>query len=425
VILVLRLIGLGLQDFENQIGFRIQSVMASSPNLPFAQFLGISAVLVTWALLIFILGLPYFVFSESSRRQTTIGKSFFGLHVVTLDNEKVSAFRAALRYLSKGLWLVPLGISFAVLPLIATASYSSHVVLFALGASFIIWCTTFGCTLISEERQGVHDLISDTLVRKHISLPFGRVVWGIGFTILLVGLVSFVHDEKSPRTRLEQQIAAFTRQGSVDGVATLPYNTRLNPSISDPNEKEPRPGIPSIPQISAAVNGVVVDFKESLAVYDLETGIFQVGFFRTELSPVDIEELRRASSMATNRGRKPDLAITMQFAAGENSCDIKELQGYVVSFQREAGSFNFAGASPLMEFSRLQTWRNSEEIVGLSCRACDPKVEGCKGGSFSGIFRDKDGTGTKNSQFSWDLAFRTRAYPKLTAGDGKVLNPNG
>lgn len=72
--------------------------------------------------------------------------------------------------------------------------------------------------------------------------------------------------------------------------------------------------------------------------------------------------------------------------------------------------------SSWIDFPRVQNWKNTEEIIGLSCSLCDSSDAKCKDGKLTGIFRDLDNKVAREAGSSlkvhWDLAFQTPVLRK-------------
>jgi len=86
------------------------------------------------------IGWLYFALMESSSKQATLGKLALGIHVTDLDGRRIGFGRATGRYFAKILSALILGIGF-------------------LMAAF------------TERKQGLHDLIAQTLVLKGQPVP--------------------------------------------------------------------------------------------------------------------------------------------------------------------------------------------------------------------------------------------------------------
>lgn len=109
------------------IGFVLGLMMAAGNSTPGPIFEAFSNLFG------FVLGLVYFVLQESSPRMATVGKRARGLRVLRSDGTRISAGRATGRYFAKIL-------------------------------SGIILLIGFLMAAFTERKQGLHDLLADTLV---------------------------------------------------------------------------------------------------------------------------------------------------------------------------------------------------------------------------------------------------------------------
>lgn len=82
-----------------------------------------------------LIGLAYFAYMESSEKQATFGKQVLNIKVTDMEGGRISTGNAVVRYLSKILSGIILGIGFLMV-------------------------------LFTERKQGLHDIIAKTLVVK-------------------------------------------------------------------------------------------------------------------------------------------------------------------------------------------------------------------------------------------------------------------
>jgi len=82
-----------------------------------------------------LIGLAYFAYMESSEKQATFGKQALGIIVTDMEGRRITTGNAVVRYLSKILSGLILGIGFLMV-------------------------------LFTERKQGLHDIIAKTLVIK-------------------------------------------------------------------------------------------------------------------------------------------------------------------------------------------------------------------------------------------------------------------
>lgn len=106
------------------IGFFIGGMLSEPESMArFSNFGMLIDVVIIWL---------YFALQESSRQQATLGKRILGIYVTDIDGERISFGRATIRYFSK-----------------------------YLSSIFMIGFIMAG---ITQRKQGLHDMIADTLV---------------------------------------------------------------------------------------------------------------------------------------------------------------------------------------------------------------------------------------------------------------------
>jgi uncharacterized RDD family membrane protein YckC len=113
------------------VGSRMQEVIADDP----ADISGILSVAGPIWGLGFAIQLVYYAYFESSERQATLGKQAMGLVVTDLNGNRISFGTAAVRFLSKILSGIIIGIGYFMQP-------------------------------FTERKQALHDMIAGTLVYK-------------------------------------------------------------------------------------------------------------------------------------------------------------------------------------------------------------------------------------------------------------------
>jgi uncharacterized RDD family membrane protein YckC len=101
----------------------------------------------------------YFVYFESSRAQATPGKKWMNLKVVDFEEKRISFLRAFFRYFARG---VP-GI---VLVVVDVAANGAGIINEHLGWYFLIPLAIYMPILFMDMRQGVHDVLTGTVVVK-------------------------------------------------------------------------------------------------------------------------------------------------------------------------------------------------------------------------------------------------------------------
>ena len=99
-----------------------------------ATFHGTAAVgFALWWISMLAINWLYYAFQESSVKQATLGKQVFGLIVTSVDGERISFARASGRWVGRII-------------------------------SGLIFCIGYFMIAFTEKKQGLHDMIADTLV---------------------------------------------------------------------------------------------------------------------------------------------------------------------------------------------------------------------------------------------------------------------
>jgi uncharacterized RDD family membrane protein YckC len=111
-------------------GLGLAGMMAGLPHLPFA-ILGSGVSLIA----LFFCSWLYEAFMESSSHQATLGKMIFGLKVTDLNGNRICFARATGRHFAKFL-------------------------------SAMTLCIGYIMVAVTERKQGLHDLLAGTLVRR-------------------------------------------------------------------------------------------------------------------------------------------------------------------------------------------------------------------------------------------------------------------
>ena len=99
-----------------------------------ATFHGTAAVgFALWWISMLAINWLYYAYQESSVKQATLGKQVFGLIVTSVDGERISFARASARWVGRII-------------------------------SGLIFCIGYIMIAFTEKKQGLHDMIADTLV---------------------------------------------------------------------------------------------------------------------------------------------------------------------------------------------------------------------------------------------------------------------
>lgn len=99
-----------------------------------ATFQGTAAIgLILWWISMLAINWLYYAYQESSVKQATLGKQVFGLIVTSVDGERISFARASARWVGRII-------------------------------SGLIFCIGYIMIAFTEKKQGLHDMIADTLV---------------------------------------------------------------------------------------------------------------------------------------------------------------------------------------------------------------------------------------------------------------------
>ncbi|MEN6610961.1 MAG: RDD family protein [Methanoregulaceae archaeon] len=106
-----------------------------------ATFTGTAAVgLLLWWISLLAINWIYYAYQESSPKQATLGKQVFGLIVTNTNGERISFARASGRWAGRIL-------------------------------SGMIFCIGYIMIAFTEKKQGLHDMIADTLVVYKAKVP--------------------------------------------------------------------------------------------------------------------------------------------------------------------------------------------------------------------------------------------------------------
>ena len=142
--------------------------------------LGIVAGALETFLLTTIVGWLYYALSESLPRQATLGKMLLGLHVMNTASERISFFRATLRYFMKSLSVVPLFVC-----LLLAFWHVSGIIQFELISILFIpifIIISFGMAGLTSKKQALHDMIAGTYAireRRINSVVLAFIIIGI------------------------------------------------------------------------------------------------------------------------------------------------------------------------------------------------------------------------------------------------------
>lgn len=101
----------------------------------------------------------YFVYFESSQAQATPGKKWMNLAVVDLEGRKISFLRAFFRYFARGM-------PGLVLVVVDVAANGVGIINEHFGWYFFMPFVTYFPILFTEQGQGVHDVLTGTVVVK-------------------------------------------------------------------------------------------------------------------------------------------------------------------------------------------------------------------------------------------------------------------
>jgi uncharacterized RDD family membrane protein YckC len=117
---------------------------------------------VLTAIIIALVSAIYSIGMESSKLRGTIGKHLIGIQVVDMQGQRLSLFRAGLRYLLKGEWLIPFFVVLAIdhftnwIPGTLDVPLRNAFAVLALGPAFV-------CTL-TKSNQALYDITAGCLV---------------------------------------------------------------------------------------------------------------------------------------------------------------------------------------------------------------------------------------------------------------------
>jgi uncharacterized RDD family membrane protein YckC len=103
---------------------------------------------------------------ESSKLQATPGKLILGLKVTDLRDSRIGFVRATLRFLGRGLSLLPLGLSPAFWAFMALVNDNPFPWGGTAGGAGVTLTLTVGLMQLTARRQCLHDLLAETIVLR-------------------------------------------------------------------------------------------------------------------------------------------------------------------------------------------------------------------------------------------------------------------
>ena len=331
-----------------------------------------------------VVGGLYFVLFEISPLRGTPGKKFAGLVVTDLEGERLSFFRATLRYISKIVSTVPFLLGFAL-------------------AGF------------TQRKQGLHDIIAGTTVRKAESRP-PALLFVVGIVSALM-LYMLTPNKSVSVTSTRQEVKTEPKQLPVNKAPAPPPNKEAFANLAkdspavEPATPAPTPEIEipekfSGPHSRIRSHSSVIDAQSVIAFYYPANNSVAVGFYPEKLEAADIETVKKRGVLASagNRAR-PIMTIYLEFDRDAREMSKENLRAYTVNFYQNAMiGFGFKSANDAVSLSK-----NREQLAGEKIEISGQLAAGTK------LKLGLRGKGAPKAmqalQFRWDIERDVVVFP--------------
>lgn len=184
-------------NFEQPLGLEIQSLVTAGErsDLPGTGVWSLGSILLTWTILGFLVGSIYYILFEASKHQATPGKTIIGLIVTDSSDLKISLPRSFIRYFTRTIWLIPMLVAILLVPFAGSGRSVAQIMGLFTSVALFLFFVAHIMTIFTEKKRALHDLLSDTFVHRDQSLPFSRIVFGIGCALFLSLGVVWIHSK--------------------------------------------------------------------------------------------------------------------------------------------------------------------------------------------------------------------------------------
>ncbi len=354
----------------------------------------------------------------------TLGKVLLGMQVQTPSGARVSFLRSSFRFFAKFAWLLPLA---TILVLISglsgtelrsgSATFTVFRVLLALGYFItpllaLLW---FLASVITPGKQAIHDLFSDTVVRRSQTSPtrllvcLGLIVSFAGYFIWSVVSSAGSQAQLTPASEAPAAVGdAITSRTELDAYLKRKEEERMKeaeaataaiPLSSDEQAELQK----KLEELSTELLGFVasgaerIRFRTAVAVYSPNTRKVIVALYSKKLDAAERATALKELSGKTKVTRAPSAVVDFDLKDPKLDIVVTNIARYSVRFYREFGVFSFAGFEPSVSFERESDAFKLQELQTLAGRLdTRPSIRAVMVGK---------GRGANGADFEWGLKF--------------------
>ena len=247
----------------------------------------------------YLLGLVYYTAFEGSRLQSTPGKLLFGIRVEQLSGAPCSYPRAFARNLCKILSSITFGIGYLIAG-------------------------------VTQKKQALHDICTDTLVVQERQQPFAlRAGLAIIVVIAYSAISNAIPNSNTSRLTANRSQRMSSTAQNRKAIPIQPHSTTATPHLRNPTGSL---AATELPANRFTVAGTTIATSDAIAVFRGPSGLFpdvdvvEIYFFRTKLDEdqrqavAALTEITSTSSIARLAGQYPVAALGVWSHRGPKSC---------------------------------------------------------------------------------------------------------